>query len=384
MPEARPPPKALAPSVQPGPFGNKDCSEGSRIYDPGMKEVLVSPTPDRRLGNYRNAELAELRHSLRTPLREVLSGAEILIEEASMLHNDRALDLLRHIHSAGLAALNDVNLALSNRESVEQGETELLFAKIRPRVDRVLLSLEGLDRSLGIPEDWVEDVARISENARGLFRMLEGAPADWPLEEPAPEKHATEAAGPRVLLAGGEAMERRVLSRRLERQGYTAVDAGEVSQALDAVAAEPFDIVLLDLLAPAAPKFELLERIKADRRLREIPIIAMAGLDETDRAVRALQLGAADYLLKPFEPALLRLRINLHLELRRLRKQLSEDGAGAERERVGSVTRIAELASFLVREQCRKAEHLGIPTRDIEQLREVAAHLEQSVARLRG
>ena len=71
---------------------------------------------DRRQGSYANAGLAGLRHGLRTRLRDVLAGAEVLIEEAYMLHNDRALDLLRHAHSAGLAALNDVNQVLANRK----------------------------------------------------------------------------------------------------------------------------------------------------------------------------------------------------------------------------------------------------------------------------
>lgn len=343
----------------------------------------MSPTPDRRLGNYRNADLAELRHGLRMPLRDVLSGTEILIEEASTLHNDRALDLLRHMHSAGLAALNDINLALSNREFVEQGEVELLSAKIRPRVDRILLSLEGLDRGAEVPEDWEEDLTRITDHARTLFGMLEITPAAWPLEETTKSQESAETGAPRVLLAGGEAMERRVLSRRLERQGFAAVTADDTSRALDMVAAEAFDVVLLDLMAPAANAFELLERIKADRRLRDIPIVAIASLDETDRAVRALQMGAEDYLLKPFEPALLRLRINLHLELHRLRREVNADASGGDCEQVKSVMRIAELASFLVREQCRKAAELGIAATDIEQLREVAARLEESVARLR-
>ena len=344
----------------------------------------MSPASDRRLGNYRNAELAELRHGLRTPLREVLSRAATLIEEASTLHNDRALDLLRHLHSAGLAALNDINLALSNRDSVEPEEVELLSAKIRPRVDRVLLSLEGLDRASGVPEEWLEDLGRITDSARALFRMLESSSADWPLDEPAETgKQAAGAGVPRVLLAGGEAMERRVLSRRLERQGYAAVDGGDTSTALDRVAAERFDLVLLDLAAPATGAFELLQRIKADRRLREIPMVVIAAQEETDRAVRAVQLGADDYLLKPLEPALIRVRLNLHLEARRLRQQAREAAACVDQEQVKSVTRIAELASFLVREQCRKAADLGMAATDIEQLREVAASLEESASRLK-
>ena len=345
----------------------------------------MSPSPDRRQGSYSNAELAELRHGLRTPLREVLTGTEVLIEEASTLHNDRALDLLRHVHSAGLAALGEVNQALSNRDSVDSGEVEALSAKIRPRLERILLSLESLERESGVvPDDWADDLEKIAASTRALSRLIDTASAEWPEEQPATAAdRAPEISAPRLLLAGGEATERRVLLRRLQRQGFATIDAADSSIALDAVAAEPFDLVLLDLMPPGTGIFEFLERIKADPRLRNVPVVAVAALDESDRIVRALQMGAEDYLLKPFEPAMLRLRINLQLELRSLRVQAAAARKEDEHERIGSVTRIAELASFLVREHCRRVGDLGVDGAGLGHLHEIAARLDQAVAQLR-
>ena len=290
-----------------------------------MEERRLSPTPERRLGNYRNADLAELRHRFRAPVREIMTGAEILIEEASTLRNERALNLLRHIHSAALAALNDVGQALANRDDVEAGEVELLSAKIRPRVERILSSVEAIDGGAGVvPEEWLEDIERIADSARSLVRMLAAAPDHHGFEDTADiGGAAVEAGAPRVLVVGGETVERRVLCRRLERHGCAPVEAPDSATALDLAVAEAFDTMLLDLMMPAMSAFELLERMKADHRLRKLPIVAIAAFDETDRVVRALQMGADDYLLKPLEPAMLRTRINSQLERQRLREQVA-------------------------------------------------------------
>jgi CheY-like chemotaxis protein len=284
-----------------------------------------------------------------------------------------------------LAALNDVNQVLTNRDFVESTEVALLSAKIRPRLERILLSLEGLGRESGVvPDDWSDDIDRIAGSARALSRLIDPAPTEWPPEQPAEAPiPVPESGAPRLLLVGGEATERRVLWRRLQRQGYSAVEAPDGSTALDAVAAEPFDLVLLDLMMPAMAAFELLERIKADRRLQAVPVVVIASLDESDRLVRALQMGAEDYLVKPFEPVLLRLRLNVQLELGRLRRQLVTAETRDGQERIGSVTRIAELASFLVREHCRRIVELGADGAGLEQLHEIAARLDQAVVRLR-
>ena len=276
--------------------------------------------------HFRNADLAELRHRFRAPIRDILSGAEILIEEASILRNERALGLLRHIHSAGLAVLSDVRQSLANRDDVEPGEVELLSAKIRPRVERVLSSVAAIDQEAGlVPEEWLGDLERIARSAQSLARLMEAEPPieafQRPVEDVSP---ALETGAPRLLVVGSETVERRVLCRRLERQGYAPMEGRDGGAALDLAVAEPFDLMLLDLMMPAMNAFPLLERMKADRRLSKLAVVVMAAFDETDRVVKALQMGAEDYLLKPLEPAMLRVRIQSQLERQCLREQIAK------------------------------------------------------------
>ncbi|MBI4408557.1 MAG: response regulator, partial [Gemmatimonadetes bacterium] len=82
---------------------------------------------------------------------------------------------------------------------------------------------------------------------------------------------------------------------------------------------EEFDLVLLDILMPGMDGVEVLRRIKVQRR--EIPVIMISSLDEIEGAIRCMELGAADYLSKPFHPTLLDVRIGAVLGMRRLQER---------------------------------------------------------------
>jgi sigma-B regulation protein RsbU (phosphoserine phosphatase) len=116
---------------------------------------------------------------------------------------------------------------------------------------------------------------------------------------------------------------RYTLTQRLKRIGYsnltTAVNGRE---ALDRLAAQPFDLVLLDIMMPEMNGYEVLERLKADARLRHVPVIMISAVDELESVVRCVELGAEDYLPKPFNPTLLRARIGASLEKKRLRDEI--------------------------------------------------------------
>ncbi len=114
-------------------------------------------------------------------------------------------------------------------------------------------------------------------------------------------------------------MNRLKLSRSLEGQGYTVGLAEDGQQALDMLASQPFDVVLLDIIMPEMDGYEVLERIKASPDLRHIPVIVISALDEIDSAVRCIEIGAEDYLPKPFNPVLLRARLNASLQKKKLR-----------------------------------------------------------------
>ena len=89
--------------------------------------------------------------------------------------------------------------------------------------------------------------------------------------------------------------------------------------ALEVLEVEDFDLILLDLLMPDLNGFQVLERLKADERWHDIPVIMISGLQETDSVIRCIEAGAEDYLAKPFNPVLLRARISACLERKRWR-----------------------------------------------------------------
>ena len=112
-----------------------------------------------------------------------------------------------------------------------------------------------------------------------------------------------------------------MLSRRLVRQGHTVVLARTGHEALEMIKGNDFDLMLLDIMMPEMDGFQVLERMKADDNLRHIPVIMLSALDETESVVRCIEMGAEDYLPKPFNPVLLSARIGACLEKKRLHDQ---------------------------------------------------------------
>lgn len=128
--------------------------------------------------------------------------------------------------------------------------------------------------------------------------------------------------GPAILVVDDNEDNRYTLTRRLRRQGYDNLhEAVDGRDALEALAAGDFDLVLLDIMMPEINGYQVLERVKSDMKLRDIPVIMISALDEMDSIVKCIQLGAEDYLPKPFNGTLLRARVGACLEKKKLRDQ---------------------------------------------------------------
>lgn len=123
----------------------------------------------------------------------------------------------------------------------------------------------------------------------------------------------------RLLVVDDNANNRDLLCRRLNRQGYNAIPAEDGARALQMLRAENFDLVLLDVMMPQIDGYEVLRQLKGDARLRHIPVIMISALDDMDSVVRCIEMGAEDYLSKPFNPVLLQARIGASLEKKQLR-----------------------------------------------------------------
>ncbi len=122
-----------------------------------------------------------------------------------------------------------------------------------------------------------------------------------------------------ILVVDDDLLNRLVLSTNLQEQGYEVAMAENGRQALDILSSQPFDVVLLDLVMPELDGFQVLEHMKRDSAQREIPVIVISALDEMESIIRCIEMGATDYLPKPFDAALLRARLNASLADKRLR-----------------------------------------------------------------
>ena len=124
-----------------------------------------------------------------------------------------------------------------------------------------------------------------------------------------------------VLIVDDTPENRDILARRVRQLGHGATEASDGAQALALLAANPFDLVLLDIMMPGLSGYDVLERMKADAALRHIPVVVISALTDIDSVVRCVELGAEDYLFKPFNTTLLRARVTASLEKKKLRDQ---------------------------------------------------------------
>jgi two-component system, cell cycle response regulator len=125
-------------------------------------------------------------------------------------------------------------------------------------------------------------------------------------------------AGASILVVDDDGINRMVLSRDLAEEGHRITVVEDGTRALEALRAEAFDVVLLDVLMPGLDGYATLAEIERDEKLRHVPVIMVSALEDIESVVRCIELGAADYLPKPFDPVLLRARINGCLTKKRL------------------------------------------------------------------
>jgi class 3 adenylate cyclase len=193
-------------------------------------------------------------------------------------------------------------------------------------------------------------------------------------------------------------LNREVLVRRLERQGHTVTEAADGRQALAVLAERPFDVVLLDILMPEINGLEVLRRVKADPRVRDLPVVMISALTEIENVAHCLQMGADDYLPRPYNAAILHARVDALLERKRLRDREVENLRQIEREkqRVGELLHVI-LPEEAVRElrehgEVRPRRYEGVavlfadvvgftPYCDTHSAEEVVTHLSRLIGR---
>lgn len=123
-----------------------------------------------------------------------------------------------------------------------------------------------------------------------------------------------------VLVVDDSRTLRRILVRELNTLGLTNIlEAGDGVEAVDVVKSKTVDLMLLDMEMPELDGLGVLQALKSDEAYKQLPIIVISGADQFEKTIKCIEIGAEDYLPKPFDPTLLRARIFSSLEKKRLR-----------------------------------------------------------------
>jgi CheY-like chemotaxis protein len=290
--------------------------------------------------------LNKLRHALRTPLNQIIGYSEMLMESADEDGNVAIVRDLKRIHTSGGQLLALINDALAPWK-IETGklDIETMRRDMRSPLSAIIGYAElCLDESAANTV-LTSDLGKILRAAQNLFHIFEdesfpeqfssGQNADnsglsaaatlgpgSSLGAVAPAPHAAaELIAPtprlptaRLLVVDDDSMNREMLGRRLQKLGYEVTEVGDGRLALQMLKESNFDLVLLDIIMPELDGFQTLEFMKADQRLRHLPVIMLTALDDVESTVRCIEAGAEDFVPKPFNPIVLRARITASLE----------------------------------------------------------------------
>jgi class 3 adenylate cyclase/CheY-like chemotaxis protein len=340
--------------------------------------------------------LAARRHDLRTPINAIIGYSEMLIEDLEHTDDPR-VELLRSINRAGHSLSASVDEILKPEHLGRSGDEAIdlaqLAERIRVEVRSDISSVIGYSELLlDEPETdaaFAADIARVRDAASRMTELVDQ------IVEPAGDSHdLTEGSDEHrlmvqqlvttvrdletrrraladspgyVLVVDDNESNRELLARRLQREGHVCAFAENGRESLALATRERFDVILLDILMPEMDGYQVLQALKSSEDLADIPVIMLSGLDQDESVVRCIELGADDFLPKPFDPVLLRARIGASLEKKRLRDrekeylhELSIEREKSERLLLNILP--AEIAEQLKRSETTIAEHFPAAT----------------------
>lgn len=316
-------------------------------------------------------DLSRMRHELRTPINHILGYCEMLLEE-SQLPPDTTEEL-RRIHAGGRELQLLIGRYFEEESFFQERDLHKLYHELRTPVnhivgysDLLIEQVEGTDWAAAVP-----DLRKIRDAASNWLALMEAyliSPAESvepgdpaakmasglslnlgftfkvPEAKSSAEFFQDEGA---ILIVDDDETSRDMLVRRLRRCGYTVLAVANGLNALLLARKQPFDLVLLDMIMPGLDGFQVLAKFKAEPALSEIPVIMLSALDEENGIARCIEMGAEDYLSKPFNPVFLRARIGACLEKRRLREKEKSMHAALARSQRQLASELNEAACYV-------------------------------------
>lgn len=273
-----------------------------------------------------SANQEELCRALHDASGAIVVSAHTLIRQFAARQQAEHQEDAERIREAGrdlLAAVDALRIHIQNGES---------FASVRHNVRNTVGLVSGyaeiLEDEVASGSDASRELKRIQHNASRFLSNLDAlstlasdlAGEDSVVDEVIHSLNATVSSrsestlGRKVLLVDDNSDNRELVGIQLNRLGIEVVEARTGAEALDALAVKAIDLVLLDLMLPDINGYDLLKRIKRDKARRNLSIIIISGVKDEQSAIRCIEAGASDYIVKPVNATLLRARVSSLLE----------------------------------------------------------------------
>ncbi|HEY2390038.1 MAG TPA: adenylate/guanylate cyclase domain-containing protein [Candidatus Angelobacter sp.] len=318
--------------------------------------------------------LSALRRKIRAPLHQIISYAEIIAEESGEEKNQLVSAALSAIiiacesvllTTAGFQAntepaesfieklrkhlLEQCGTLLALSEQLQKNAPAERFASLQPDIKKLNTAVVVFKTLAN--EITSDKVFALAPPARAF--NSESSSQQWTEHQSLSSQPVSAAGSSGKAIRGGVVLvvdddegNRDVLSRRLLRDGCEVMLAETGRQALRMAHRYGFDLILLDIMMPEMDGIMVLSELKKAPALRHLPVIMISAVDEVESVVRCIELGADDYLPKPFNPIILRARVNALLERKRLQDE--------------EIRKTAELEKALleIEQQRKKTEEL--------------------------
>ena len=289
------------------------------------------------------SQLFQLRQELGIPINAIIGYSEMIIEEIAEINQDVTyIAELEQIRACGVELLASVNIFFDPAKLTKDWQ-DLQSIISNPQLQTQLAKPTQvvIDRSQQlislVDKNFLLEVRQINRAANQLLqeipRLIEVPTSDIEILEdtvldistsvltnrfPLDKYQLSQARGYKVLVVDDSAINREILADQVKAEGYQTATAKDGKQAIQMIQTGSFDLILLDIIMPEIDGYQVLKWIRHSP-WKHIPTIMISALEQTDSVVKCIEMGAEDYLTKPFNSTLLKARLGACLEQKRLR-----------------------------------------------------------------
>ncbi|MEO1672189.1 MAG: SpoIIE family protein phosphatase [Cyanobacteria bacterium J06631_2] len=282
-------------------------------------------------GSSQLSRLIPLRQ-LGIPINKIIGYSEIILKELKSINQGTAhLQEIEQLREYGVRLLASLN-GLFPPTVVSKTNAPLNISRARFTNELIKPTQLTIARSQALTSligaNFNHELEQINLAATKLLAEINGlleVPAKVRLLEDTPIKSSAvaDSLSPSdkiytILVVDDSGTNRAILSKQVEAEGYRVATAGNGKQAIMMIQTGAFDLILLDIMMPKINGYQVLKWIR-NSSWKHIPTIMISALEQTNSVVKCIEMGAADYLTKPFNSTLLKARLGACLEQKRLR-----------------------------------------------------------------